>query len=313
MTDLRLKKRELFASIGYEPHPGQVLVHRSTAKRRVLICGSRWGKSMCAAYEVVAALLEPRPKSIGWLVAPNYDSTDRIFKRVVDVMEAHYRHRIRDLVPREHRIIVTNLRGGVSELRAKTADNPTSLLGEGLDWLVVDEAARLKRAIWDEHLSQRLIDRNGWALLVSTPCGKNWMYSVFKRGQDGHTAEHESWCSPSWENPHLDRTIIEAQRSLLGEDAFAQEYGAEFIGRDDEPCPVCKGPSALVEGCIVIEEGEEVPTCRECGGAVNADGHTVVGLGIDGQPILLVIEECGYDGSDAPPMDPSMREPATSP
>jgi hypothetical protein len=33
--------------------------------------------------------------------------------------------------------------GGQSEIRAKSADNPISLLGEGLDWVVVDEAARV--------------------------------------------------------------------------------------------------------------------------------------------------------------------------
>ena len=69
----------------------------------------------------------------------------------------------------ERRLVLRNLAGGFSEIRGKSADNPVSLLGEGLDWLIVDEAARLKPAIWEGHLSQRLIDKKGWALLISTP------------------------------------------------------------------------------------------------------------------------------------------------
>ena len=71
----------------------------------------------------------------------------------------------------------------MSEVRGKTADNPVSLLGEGLDWLIVDEAARMKPMIWESHLSQRLIDKRGWALLISTPRGKGWFFDLFRRGQ----------------------------------------------------------------------------------------------------------------------------------
>ena len=77
--------------------------------------------------------------------------------------------------------MIRNLGGGLSEIRAKTADNPVSLLGEGLDWLIVDEAAQLKPAIWNSFLSQRLIDKQGWALLISTPRGKGWFYDAWLR------------------------------------------------------------------------------------------------------------------------------------
>jgi hypothetical protein len=53
--EARLSKRALFGDIGYEPHAGQIAVHRSRALRRVLACGVRWGKTKCATMEVVAA------------------------------------------------------------------------------------------------------------------------------------------------------------------------------------------------------------------------------------------------------------------
>ena len=37
--------------MGYQPHPGQAEIHRSTAPRRIVACGVRWGKTLCAAME----------------------------------------------------------------------------------------------------------------------------------------------------------------------------------------------------------------------------------------------------------------------
>lgn len=226
-TKLAIDKEKLFADLGYHPHPGQLELHRSSAPRRVLACGVRWGKSLCAAMEGVAAALLPCERSFGWVVAPTYDLADKIFREIVMVVTMHLRSRIVKLTDRE--LVLVNLGGGRSTIRAKSADNPNSLLGEGLDWLIIDEAARLKPGIWQAHLSQRLIDKKGWALLISTPRGKGWFYDMFRRGQDKGDKMHQSWNLPSWSNPTLDRELIEQERERLPERVFRQEYGGEFI------------------------------------------------------------------------------------
>src|SRR5258706_121007 len=125
-----IRKRALFQALGYTPHPGQMLVHRSRASRRILACGSRWGKTMCAAHEAVAAMLEPRERSIGWVVAPSHDLADRVFGLLVQMAETRLKHRVREVSEREQRIVLTNLGGGTSEGRGKSADRPYSLLRE---------------------------------------------------------------------------------------------------------------------------------------------------------------------------------------
>jgi hypothetical protein len=157
----KLSKRALFAQLGYTPHPVQLAIHRSSAKRRVVACGTRFGKSTCAAMESVATLLDPCDSKLGWLVGPQYEATNRIFNHVVRLVTTHFPLRVRLHNPREHRLVVTNLGGGMSELRAKSADRPDGLLGEALDFLVVDEAASVRGSVWDECLAPRLIDRNG--------------------------------------------------------------------------------------------------------------------------------------------------------
>ena len=78
------------------------------------------------------------------LVAPTYDLTDKIYREMVIIVAQHLRHRIVAMKDNEKRLILRNMAGGLSEIRGKSADNPVSLLGEGLDWVIVDEAARLK-------------------------------------------------------------------------------------------------------------------------------------------------------------------------
>jgi hypothetical protein len=172
--------------------------------------------------------MQPAERSVGWVVAPTYDLADRIFREIQIVVMRHLRHRIVVMRDSDRRLVLRNMAGGTSEIRAKSADNPVSLLGEGLDWVIVDEAARLKPVIWQSHLSQRLIDKQGWALLISTPRGKGYFYDLWRRGQ-GDDPHYKSWNHPSWTNPLLDREVIEAERARMPERAYSQEYGAQFL------------------------------------------------------------------------------------
>lgn len=223
-----LNREALFKDLGYRPHEGQWSVHRSTASRRIVACGVRWGKSRLAAMEAIAAALEPAERSVGWTVAPTYDLCDRIFREIQVILLEKLRHRVVSMREHDRKIVLRNLGGGTSEIRGKTADNPVSLLGEGLDWVVVDEASRLRPDVWEAYLTQRLLDKNGWALLISTPKGKGYFHDLYRRGQ-GRDEAYESWNHPSWTSPYLDKTVIDAERARLPERVFQQEYGAQFI------------------------------------------------------------------------------------
>ena len=276
----RLSKSALFRALGYAPHPGQVLVHRSTALRRVLACGTRFGKSTCAAMEVCAGLLEPRDSTLAWVVAPTFDLTQRIWLRVAHTMQEKMPLRVKAVIPREQRILVVNLAGGISELRAKSADQPAGLLGEALDFVVVDEASQLRDDIWPSYIMPRLIDRRGWSLVISTPNGPGWFYEEYRRGQRNRDADYQSWSMPSWTNPHVSAGTIEDQRSRLPDETFRQQFVAEFIGVPDEPCYICGGPQEGVAGKVIAPDGQGgadfVPRCPECKMFVDAQGRCVV-------------------------------------
>ena len=226
---LRFDKARFFEDLGYRPHPGQLEIHLDEHPRRVVACGVRWGKTLCAAMEGLAAAMQPCERSIGWVAAPTYDLANKVFREIVLHAQRHLNHHIVKLSTSNGLLVLRNMSGGTSEIRAKSADNPVSLLGEGLDWLIVDEASRLKPDIWQGHLSQRLIDKKGWALLISTPKGKGYFFDLYRRGQDNRDPAYRSWNNPSWTNPHLDADLIEEERERLPDRVFVQEYGAEFV------------------------------------------------------------------------------------
>jgi len=307
---LRIDKVELFRVVGYAPHAGQAPMHASTARFRVLACGARFGKSVAAAMEVVAALLEPGDKTRGWIVAPSRDLVDRIFERVLVTFREHFPGRIIEEDARGQRLIVRNLGGGVSEVRGKAAENAVSLLGESLDFLVVDEAAKLPRSTWQECLSARLIDRRGWALLVSTPNSTNWFFDLYRRGQAGRDPDFASWCSPSWDNPHIDRATIEEERKRLPSDVFDEQYGAKFIGLHTDSCDTCGRPDPQVPGSYIHVGAGDIPRCKDCNGIVDADNHTLIHLWPNGNALTKVVI-LRPEAEDEP--EPAMPEPLPEP
>src|SRR2546425_12163827 len=103
-----LNKQALFRDLGYEPHPGQAEIHASTASRRGVASGVRWGKSRCAAMEALASAMGARDRSIGWGVAPTYDLSDKIFRGIVIVVAQHLRHRVVTLKEHEEKPVLPN-------------------------------------------------------------------------------------------------------------------------------------------------------------------------------------------------------------
>ncbi|MBL8800445.1 MAG: hypothetical protein JNN27_00495 [Planctomycetes bacterium] len=288
-SDLRLDKAALFDALGYVPHAGQLPIHRSSARFRVVSCGVRFGKTTAAAFECIAELMAPREESMGWVVAPTYDLSERIYGRVLSVVRKRLPHRIKLVSERDRRLVLVNVGGGVSELRAKSADNPDSLLGEGLDFLVVDEATRLDESVWHERLAQRLLDKRGRALLISSPAGWDWFARLHRRGLKGRDVEYASFSGPSWANPKLDRALIEQERARMSADAFSALYGGEFVGEPPFPCDLCHGPDPQATGVVLLNEDEPLASCAECGKPVDRSGRSLVRRETNGLPSLEVI------------------------
>ncbi len=200
-------------------HWGQAEVLHDGHRFKVLACGRRWGKTrMCAALCVAEAI---RGKRVWW-VAPSYGQAKVGWRELTNLAV-----QVPSVDIRGGDLAIAFPGGGYVQVRS--AAGQTGLRGEGLDGLVIDECAFIAEKAWTEALRPTLSDRKGWALLISTPKGRNWWWKAWLRGQDPLEREWRSWRFPTSSNPFIDPEEIEEARRNLPELSFRQEYLAEFI------------------------------------------------------------------------------------
>jgi phage FluMu gp28-like protein len=203
-------------------HPGQLEVFHDNHRFKTLVCGRRWGKSILASYLVILAALE-KPDGTFFLVSPNYSQTKIIWRMIKKNIPRDYVKRIM-----EGELFIEMKNG--SMIFAKSGDTPDSLRGEGLDGVVIDEAAFVKREVWEQAIRPALADKQGWALIISTPRGKNWLYEMFLRGvSDEVHPNYKSFHFTSYENPFLPEEDLQEMVKGLPELSYKQEILAEFI------------------------------------------------------------------------------------
>ena len=205
-------------TIDAQPHPGQLEVHNSDARFKVLSAGRRWGKTRLGVNECLDAASKG---GRAWWVSPSYKTSEVGWRPLRQIARKIPGAEIR-LVDR-----VVNFPGG-GFVAVRSADNPDSLRGEGLDFVVMDECAFMQREAWTEAIRPALSDRQGKVLFISTPKGRNWLWEIYQRGVSGEEG-WQSWTFPTANNPYIAKEEIDAAKRDLPEMIFRQEYLAEFI------------------------------------------------------------------------------------
>ena len=230
-------KKQWFDFMGYEPHSGQRKLHfpdKDTARFFVMVCGRRFGKTTASAMEATYYASQPNKKI--WLVGLSYDKADLMFREVWQKMVVGRANDIERASEKERFI---KFKWGTT-VEAKSADNPDSLVGEGLDLLIMDEVAKMKRKIWDMYLSPTLSDRKGKGIFITTPEGFNWIYDLFLLGKGDDL--WESHQAPTWDNNVVfpegkkDQFLVERKRNMSKE-LYEQEYGAMFTSFEGRVYP----------------------------------------------------------------------------
>lgn len=221
-----------------ELHVGQRKVAQAKARFKVVAAGRRWGKTALGIHSSLETLFTG-DNSHTWWVAPNYPMSQiewREFCRIVGIVPF--------VTIKESR---REIRYKTNYLGVKSADDPDSLRGEGLDKVVLNEAAFMRERAWEEGLRPALSDRKGQALFLSTPRGQNYFYRLYVFGLQRENS-FRSWHFKSAENPLLDPAEIEAAKQTLPRDVFAQEFEAEFLA---DAAAVFRG----IDACIIKGEG----------------------------------------------------------
>lgn len=213
-----LDKWALFDYINYNPHLGQLMIAESNARYRVASCGRRFGKSDVGGHELIPEALltqsmEHELVNIGkrrefWIVGPEYSDAEKEFRVLYNNLKRlevpfDKPGTYNDPIGGNMHISLWN---GTFQVHAKSAKYPDTLVGEGLHGVILAEAAKLKEKVWSKYVRPMLADFNGWALLTSTPEGKNWFYEMWQYGQNPKMEDWASWRMPAWRNPYVYKT-----------------------------------------------------------------------------------------------------------
>ena len=252
-------------------HEGHLEVIKYGARYKVLACGRRWGKTLIAVLLALATLMQMNRRV--WIVAPDYSLTEKVFRELYSILVVQLKI-IRPGKPGGGR--ARNQAGDYyletpwgSVLEAKSMQNPDSLAGEANDLIIVDEAALDPRLedIWTMMLKPTLMDKEGSAIFISTPRGKNGFYKLFLYGQTGKRQREgklevifdkeagvdnnmKDWSSfqrTSYDNPLMSSTPEKSKseidasyrEAVLSGKAlkFKQEYLADFEAVSDSCFP----------------------------------------------------------------------------
>jgi phage terminase large subunit-like protein len=196
-------------------------VFKDSTRFKVVAAGRRCGKSRLSAITLLIEGLNCPEGSSVMYVAPTLGQARTIIWELLHELG-------RPVIKSSHvnNLEITLING--RKILVRGADNPDSLRGVSLTYLVLDECAFVKQDVWEKILRAALSDKKGRALFISTPSGRNWFYDTYKLGQERSDQEWRSWHFTTQDNETIDPNEIEAAKRTLSSFAFKQEYLSSF-------------------------------------------------------------------------------------
>lgn len=202
-------------------HKNQYKIFNDGHRFKVVCCGRRFGKTTLAIITLIIKALEA-DNGLFWYVSPTYRQSKQI---AWELLQSKLRELPAELIrkrPNETELSVTI--GNNSRIQLKGADNPDSLRGVGLNGIVMDEYASMSPKVFEEIIRPTLTDTMGWALFIGTPKGFNHFYDLMNIKD----TDYSVYRFTSYDNPFLFKEEIDKAKEELTDDAFAQEYLADF-------------------------------------------------------------------------------------
>ena len=260
------------------PHPGQMRIMDSRARFRVVACGRRFGKTEVGKWLILEAAMHGADC---WWLAPTYRMAQQVWRDLRRACRAFPRLQVSQAEMRIDGIENGARRGSIS---VRSAHLPDLLRGAGLDLVVLDEAAYIADGVWREVVRPMLLERQGGALFLSTPCGRNSFYELYLQASAGDSPDWQAFHFTSYDNPLIDRAELEAVRAQTPEAVFRAEYMAEFI---DDAGAVFRG----VRQAATAPAGVPRPGARIVGGidwGRHRDYTVVTLIDVEAQAVVAV-------------------------
>jgi hypothetical protein len=288
-----------------EPHEKQAKFVYSNAKRVVLRCGRRGGKTTGVAIMAVIKLLEGRRILYA---TPTQEQIGRFWWEVTTAMKPAIEAGLYRKNESEKYIVPAH---GESEARikAKTAWNANTLRGDFADLLLLDEYQLMDPEVWSLVGAPMLLDNDGDAVFIYTSEQRALHASeMYKRAEKMMNEALAKGEKPRWEvhhftshaNPHLSEVALEEITSDMTNLAYRLEIMAEDL--DDDPRSLWT--RNMLKKTRVLNHPlltRIVVGIDPQGGMVGETGIVVGGVSEDGEGILhgYLLEDASISGSPA--------------
>jgi len=168
--------------LDYEPRPQFQPFHFREQRYGIIVAHRRAGKTVACINDLIKRAIEcPKPEGRYAYVAPLYNQA----KDVAWTYLKKYAYPLLAAPPNESELRIDLVNG--ARVRLYGADNPDRLRGLYLDGVILDEYADMRDSVWGEVIRPMLTDRQGWAVFIGTPKGKNAFWKLWDDSQDDLT------------------------------------------------------------------------------------------------------------------------------
>jgi len=200
----------------------QKTILEDNSRFKIVIAGRRGGKSYASIASLAQHARYPNTKCM--YIAPSY----RMAKQIIyDDLLMLLKERKWLKKVNQSELTFTLVNNSIIMLRS--ADNPDSIRGVGLDYVVLDEAADIPKLedTWQAVIRPTLSDREGSAMIISSPKGKGYLYSLYNDAK--HLDDWNSWQYTTEQGGLVSEAELAQARKDLDERTYRQEYQAEFV------------------------------------------------------------------------------------
>ena len=263
--------------IPYSPRPLQRELHDAVKRFGVIVAHRRFGKTVfCINHAIRAAIRNKRPSPRYGYVAPFRNQAKQVAWDYVKQFTAP----------------IPGVQWNEAELRCDLpngaritlfgADNFDAMRGVYFDGVILDEYAQMAPSAWSAVVRPALADREGWAIFIGTPQGRNAFWELYDRAAD--QPDWSRFMYKASETGILPATELAAAKREMSSAMYAQEFECSF--------------QAAIIGAIYgteVEEAEkEGRVCRvpyERGLPV----HTAWDLGIGDSTAIVMFQLAGRE------------------
>ena len=207
--------------LGYQARPQFTAFHARKQRWACIVAHRRCGKTVACVMDLIdAALRCKKPEGRFAYMSPTYTQSKDTCWQYLKRFTAD----IPGVEQRESDLMVIFPNG--SRVRLYGVEHYDRLRGTYIDGLVLDEYADINPRAWPEVLRPALADRQGWAVFIGTPRGRNDFWRVHHHAEQ--TPEWYSLVLRASQTELLTQAELDDMRGTLTAEQYDQELECSF-------------------------------------------------------------------------------------